>query len=100
MGHLTLNKRMNTQSPDNWFELVKWVIVTVLAIIPIWKYIDKYFEYKKSLNEKFIKDVVINTMDICLKEFKEDFNEFKRETHLQINTFNATVIELYKEVRK
>lgn len=100
MTHLILNKRMNTQPPDNWFELVKWVIVTVLAIIPIWKYIDKYFEYKKSLNEKFIKDVVTNTMDVCLKEFKDDFSEFKRETSLQINSFNATVLEIYKEVRK
>lgn len=100
MAFLALNKKMNNQSPDNWFELVKWVIVTVLAIIPMWKYIDKYFEYKKSLNEKFIKDVVTTTMDTCLKEFKDDFIEFKRETAIQIQSFNKTVLEIYKEVKK
>lgn len=100
MAYLKINN-MTQPPPDNsFYSLIEILIVCATFITVCWKWTDEYFKSKKDNNQKFIESVVEATMTSCLKDFKTEFHEFRTNTEKQMNKFNDTVTNIYKDMPK
>lgn len=71
-----------TTPDDSLIKLGEWFIAILGAVILTWKFIDKYFEDKKTQKKEFIAEVVKACIQSELSDVKNDIKELKgfRET--------------------
>lgn len=62
---------------DSLIKLGEWFIAILGAVIITWKFIDKYFEDKKTQKKEFIAEVVKACMQSELSDVKKDIGELK-----------------------
>lgn len=66
------------QTPDDsLIKLGEWFIVALSFVILVWKFIDKYFEDKKTQKKEFIAEVVRACIQSELTEVKDNIKELK-----------------------
>lgn len=95
------NRTLNTTPSD--LDLTK-IIEVALGIfgflIAFFKYVDAYFKSKKTEKQEFIENVVKATIESSLSEYRNEFSQFKNKMEGEIHTFNNTVTDIYKEMRR
>lgn len=93
---------------SNWMEWFKSIqFFGVALIVPLWRAIDKYFEYQSKKDREFIKSVVqesiISAMQeirIDIKDVKEDIKEVKATIDSDRKDINKELISLTREINK
>jgi len=93
-------KTMPEQPQVDYTELGKFLIAAVSIVTGFIAWVHKYFKDKKEQKEEFISRVVEATIRSSLAEYKNEFTQFKTKMETEVNHFNATVIEIYREIRK
>ena len=90
-------RNMADQHTENWVDWFKSIqFFGVAMLIPLWRAIDKYFEYKTKKDRDAIKDVV----DESVQGIKDDIQELRREIQKGREETNKQIVDLYKELRK
>lgn len=98
---LQRNRIMTQPPPDNSiYSLIETAIVCGTFLFAAWRWIDSYFKSKKDNNQAFIESIVNVTLASGLKEFKTEFQEFRANTEKQMNKFNDTVNNIYRDMSK
>lgn len=81
-----------------WFSGIQFFAVALL--IPLWRGIDKYFEYKSKKDSEYIRQVVEESMAASMRELREDLKEIKQtmdqDRKDNSKEFKALTQEIYK----
>lgn len=91
---------MTKPSDDSIYSLIEIVAICGTFITVCWKWIEESFKSKRDNNQKFIESVVEATMTTCLRDFKNEFHEFRLNTEKQMDKFNDTVTGIYRDMSK
>lgn len=102
MEHLKNKILANLQPIDHTDYTAIWqfVIATAGIVTSIIYTVTKYFASREKDKQEFISNVVKATIESSLSEYRNEINEFKREMNGQVVSFNKTVLEIYREIRK
>lgn len=71
-----------------------------ICILPLWKFIDKYFDYLKGKDRDFIKSVVKEGMTENMRELREDINEIRKAQDRDRENFNRQLMEVLRDRRQ
>jgi hypothetical protein len=94
---------LKTKKLDNNVDLTKIIEVSLGVfgfLVAFITYINAYFKNKKTEKQEFIENVVRATIESSLSEYKNEFTSFKNKMEGEIHTFNTTVTDIYKEMRR
>lgn len=91
---------MKAPPDDSVYAMIEIFAVCGSFIFAAWKWIDSYFKSKKEINQAFVENIVSITLDRGLKEFKSEFNDFRNDTKKQMEKFNETVNNIYRDMSK
>lgn len=104
MEHLKDKTLTNLPDHVDYTLLWQFVIATAGIVTTVIYTVNKYFAAKDKEKQEFIESVVKATIDSSLTryqtEYRSEINEFKREMNIQVASFNKTVVDIYKEIRK
>lgn len=91
----------NTSDSAAWAAWLKELTMyLLLLVIPIWKLIDAYFEYQAKKDQELIEKVVTKALKVALEDIRKDVTELKQARIEDIQKYNETVLNIYKELRK
>lgn len=104
MEHLK-NKALTAPADHIDYTLLwQFVIATAGIVTTVIYTVNKYFASREKDKQDFIEGVVKATIDSSLSryqaEYRSEINDFKREITGQVATFNKTVVDIYKEIRR
>ena len=93
---------------QNWMEWFKSIqFFGVALIIPLWRAIDKYFEYQSKKDREFIKSVVQEAITSTMQEIRSDIKDVKddiKEVKVTIDQdrkdINKEILALTKEIKR
>jgi len=93
---------------DTLGEFVKSVNFVFLALIyPLAKYIDKYFEYKKSKDKEFIKSAAkegireeMVSVNVKIDKLDERLDEIVKQAETDRRDTNKQLMDIIKEQKK
>lgn len=93
------NNSMAETPQENWIDWFKSVqFFAVALIIPLWKLIDKYFEYQSKKDRDFIKSVVQEAISGEMSQVREDIKELKTTIDNDRKENSKEIKELTKQV--
>ncbi len=89
----------------DFFKSVNFIIV--LLIVPLWKWIDKHFEFKKQRDRDFIKSAAkegireeIAGVNAKLDDMKDDIEGLKKQAEEDRKETQKQLMQIVREQRK
>lgn len=82
----------------DWFKNIQFFAIAL--IIPLWRLIDKYFEYQSKKDREFIKSVVEESISGNMREIKEDIQELKKAMNDDRKETSKAILDLTREINK
>jgi hypothetical protein len=86
---------------ESWIDWLKNIqLFGIALLIPLWRAIDKYFEYQSKKDREFIKQVVDESMYVNMKSIKEDLKELKGMIDQDRKDNRKEILDLTREISK
>jgi len=93
-----------------WESIVEYIksvnVLVAILIVPAWRWIDKYFDYRKGRDREFIKNAAKEgvreetaRLEGKLDNIRNEFSELKRQQQKDREDFNDEIKEILRERR-